>query len=314
MVVPIFTACSQKPAEESGEDKITVGVSLFYRRDEYYKDLDAAFQKEAKAAGIEIIIQDADADVAKQTQQIEDFVQKGVDAIAIAACDPEGAVPAINAAVEAGVPVVTYDGTANTDKISTFVGFDYYDAGVMVGEWASKYIQEELGGKAKIAVIDFPQSSIVCGLRAKGFIDIVTKLPDVEIVAQQDGKASRSDSMNVMENILTANPEVQIVYGINFDTCAGAKAAIQAAGRDDIIVVGTAYSEEAFKALEDNDPILKAFATSLPQIQAKDTIAAIVKILNKGEVPKETLSKSKMYDSSSIKEFDWKAIIAARSN
>ena len=83
---------------------------------------------------------------------------------------------------------------------------------------------------ANVAVIDFPQSSIVCGLRAQGFIDGVKKLPGVKIVAQQDGKATRSDSMNVMENILTANPDVQVVYGINFDTCAGAKAAIEAAG------------------------------------------------------------------------------------
>lgn len=310
----MLAGCGTKPAQ-NGDEKIqkVVGVSLFYRRDEYYKDLDAAFEKEAAAAGIKVIIQDADSDPAKQTQQIEDFVQQGVDAIALAATDPAGMVPAIEAAVKAGIPVVTYDGDANTDKTSTFVGFDYYDDGQMVGQWAAKYITDNLGGKAKVAVIDFPQSSIVCGQRAQGFIDAVKTLPGVEIVAQQDGKASRSDSMNVMENILTANPDVQFVYGINFDTAAGAKAAIEAAGRTDIFVTGSAYGEECFKALEANDPIMKAFSSSSPQIQAKDTIASIVKIFAGETILKQTLSKSQLYDATTIKDYDWKSVIAERS-
>ncbi|HHT64558.1 MAG TPA: sugar ABC transporter substrate-binding protein, partial [Clostridiales bacterium] len=95
----LLAGCAGKP-ETDGEDKEekVVGISLFYRRDEYYKDLDAAFQKEAKAAGLKVIIQDADSDPAKQTQQIEDFVQQGVDAIALAATDPAGMVPAIDTA------------------------------------------------------------------------------------------------------------------------------------------------------------------------------------------------------------------------
>ncbi|NLJ40069.1 MAG: substrate-binding domain-containing protein [Clostridiales bacterium] len=311
----LLAGCGTKPVPSGQEDdEKVIGVSLFYRRDEYYKDLDSAFLKEAKAAGVKVIIQDADSDPAKQTQQIEDFVQQKVDAIALAATDPAGMVPAIEAAVAAGIPVVTYDGDANTDKTSTFVGFDYYDDGVMVGEWTADYINEHLDGTAKIAVIDFPQSAIVCGLRAQGFIDTVLEKTDSEIVAQQDGKATRSDSMSVMENILTANPDVQIVYGINFDTAAGAKAAIEAADRKDIIVVGTAYGEEAFRALENDDPIMKAFASSSPQVQARDTIASIVKLLNGEDIPKETLSKSQLFDATTIKDYDWKAIIDERNN
>ena len=314
LVGGMLTGCGGQPNAKEGDKKEekVIGISLFYRRDEYYKDLDAAFQKEAKKAGVKVIIQDADSDPAKQTQQVEDFVQQKVDAIALAAADPAGLVPAIEAAVKAGIPVVTYDGDANTDKTSTFVGFDYYDDGQMVGNWAAQYIKDNLGGKAKVAVIDFPQSAIVCAQRAQGFIDAVKTLPGVEIVAQQDGKASRSDSMNVMENILTANPDVQVVYGINFDTCAGAKAAIEAANRKDIIVTGSAYGEECFKSLEADDPIMKAFSSSSPQTQAKDTIESIVKIFNGETIDKKTLSKSQLYDATSIKDYDWKSIIEER--
>lgn len=308
------SAAAVQSADGEKSGKPVLGVSLFYRRDEYYKDLDASFVKEAADAGLDIIIQDADSDASKQTQQLEDFVQQGVDAIALAPCDPAGLVPAIEAAVDAGIPVVVFDNQAETDKVSTSVNFDYEEDGGMVGDWTANYINEKLDGKAKVAVIDFPQSPIVCGGRVNGFVNKVKELPGVEIVSQQDGKASRSDSMNVMENILTSNPDVQIVFGVNFDTCAGAKAAIEAAGRDDIIVVGSAYGEEEFQALANDDAILKAFSTSSPQQQAKDTVAAVVKILNGESVEKDTLSHSQLLDAQTIKDYDWESIIAARES
>ena len=99
------SAAAVQSADGEKSGKPVLGVSLFYRRDEYYKDLDASFVKEAADAGLDIIIQDADSDASKQTQQLEDFVQQGVDAIALAPCDPAGLVPAIEAAVDAGIPV-----------------------------------------------------------------------------------------------------------------------------------------------------------------------------------------------------------------
>jgi len=236
----------QKVAEDSAKKKV-IGISLFYRRDEYYKDLESSFKYEAEKLGYNLIIQDADADPAKQTQQLEDFVQQKVDAIALSACDPAGLVPAIDAASDAGIPVFTYDGPSESKKVITHVGFDFYEDGVSIGKWAKKYIEDNLGGKAKVAIIDFPQSAIVCGLRAKGFRDVMESMEGVKVVAQQDGKASRTDSMAVMENILTANPDVNVVFGINYDTAAGAAAAIQAAGRNDIIVTGGAWGVEPFE-------------------------------------------------------------------
>jgi ribose transport system substrate-binding protein len=308
------TTQAEKTSDTTVEKKKVIGISLFYRRDEYYKDLESSFIYEAEKAGYDVIIQDADADPAKQTQQIEDFVQKKVDAIALAAADPAGLVPAIDAAVDAGIPVLTYDGPSESKKVLTHVGFDFYEDGVTVGEWAKKYINEKLGGKANIAIIDFPQSAIVCGLRAKGFRDIMESMDGVKVVAQQDGKASRTDSMSVMENILTANPDVDIVYGINYDTCAGAAAAIEAAGRKDIIVLGGAWGEEPFTKLTNNDPILKAFNVTSPAVQAADTIKAITEYWEGKEVPKDYISESKVYDAETIGTLDWKAVVARRKN
>ncbi|MCE5255717.1 MAG: substrate-binding domain-containing protein [Spirochaetaceae bacterium] len=316
VVALVLSLCMPVIADDNAKaatGKKTIGVSLFYRRDEYYKDLEAGFKAEAKKAGYTLLIQDADTDPAKQMQQIEDFVSKGVDAIALSCTDPAGLVPAIEAAVAKGIPVFTFDGPSNSKKVITHVGFDFYEDGVIVGQWAQKYINEKLGGKAKVAVIDYPQSAIVCAKRANGFADTVKKMPGVKIVARQDGKASRTDSMSVMENILISNPDVDVVYGINYDTGAGALAAIKAA-KSKAIVVCNAWGVEGFKQLEANDPIMKAFATSSPAVQAADTIKAISEYFAGKTIPKDYLSHSFVLDATTIKNFNWREIVSLREN
>lgn len=293
------------------EDKITVGVDLFYRRDEYYVDLETTFRQYGEEKGYEMEIVDADADVTTQISQMEDFITQGVDVILLAAADPDALIPVCEEAIAAGIPVICYDGGINSDITATKVIFDFYEDGQMVGNWAVDYINNELGGKAKVAILDFPASPIVCGLRAQGFRETVEALEGVEIVAQQDGKASRTDSMSVMENILTANPDVDVVYGINYDTGAGAAAAIEAAGSK-AIVCCNAWGQEGFQQLEDNHPIIKCMAASSPVTQARDAIDAIEPALAGEELPEETLSHSTLLTAENIEDFDWESIVAAR--
>lgn len=139
----------------------------------------------------------------------------------------------------------------------------------------------------------------------------MTQLPGVEIVARQDGKATRTDSMSVMENILTANPDVDIVYGVNFDTGAGALAAIEAANSD-CIVVCAGWASEGFEKLEAGDARLKVMCSNVPVTQAEDTIDAITRIFNGEVLEQETVSMPTLLDAETIRSFDWESVIAAR--
>ena len=146
---------------------------------------------------------------------------------------------------------------------------------------------------------------------ADGFQKCVEELPGVEIVARQDGKANRTESMAVAENILTANPDVDIIYGINFDTGAGALAAVQAANSDCIIICA-GWASEGFEMLEKDDKNLKVMCANNPIVQATDTIDAITAIFNGEELEEETLSLPTLLDASTIKDFDWRSVIDAR--
>jgi ribose transport system substrate-binding protein len=299
-------------AEAAESVKKKIGVSLFYRRDEFYKDLETGFLDGAQKYGFEINIQDADADPHNQTQQLEDFIASKVDMIAFAASDPAGLIPAVEAANKAGIPVITFDGSTNGGKLVTFVGMDNYKAGVMSGEWAKKYITEKLGGKANVVILDFPQSAIVCVNRVKGFKDALADRPDVKIVAQQDGKASRTESMTVMENILTANPKIDVVFGINDDTIFGGVAACEAAGRSEMAFIDVGWSEELFKKLKNNDKYVKASAVQNPYIMGMGTVEAAKKYFAGETLPKEILQEPILTTGANVDKLGWETIVAKR--
>ena len=299
-------------AEAEGDDKFVIGISLLYRQDEYYKDLEATFVNTAEEYGFELNIQDANLDLATQIGHIEDFVTMGVDAIAFAPVDAAGVVPAVEEAIEKGIPVFVFDSKIDSDAPTSQIIFDLYNDGAIMAEWTLKYIEEELGGSAKVALLDFPAEPNGSVLRTNGFEDTIKAAnnPNIEIVARQDGGASRTVSMEAMENILTANPDVNVVWGINTDTCAGAKAAFEEGS--EVCIVGLGWGVEAFEALENNDPMYKGWSVASPTVLAENTFKCIHEYLTTGETSKVFEGESFVVDASNIAEYDWRAIVALR--
>ena len=284
MVLLVVGACAPQPAEtvepaepveqeepaapESETKKI--GITLFTRAHQFYQDMEATWKEEADAYGFELLIQNAEIDVAAQTSQIEDFIQQKVDAMVVCAVDPQGIIPAIESANEAGIPVVTVDGPAGGGDIVTFIGTDNFEGGRVAGEFARQYIEDELGGNAKVAILDFPQSAVVCVNRVNGFKSELEGMAGVEIVAQQDGGAMRDKAMAVFENVLSANPELDVVFGINDDTILGAMAAAEGAGRlDEMIFIGYDGTPEAVELIASGTSQLKADVAQQPVEIAK---------------------------------------------
>jgi ribose transport system substrate-binding protein len=300
---------------DGGEKKVEkkkIGVSLFYRRDEFYKDLETGFYEGAEKYGFELNMQDADADAGKQMKQLEDFIASGVDAIAFACADPEGLIPAVQEANKAGIPVFTFDGGVNGGDVVTHVGMDNVLSGEQAGEWAKKYIEKELGGTGNVVILDFPQSAVVCGNRVKGFRSVLDPVSGIEIVAQQDGKASRTESMSVMENILTANPKIDVVFGINDDTIFGGVAAAEAAGRDNIAFISVGWSKELFEKLASNDKYVKASSVQNPYVMGINTMDAINRYFEGESLPPEILQDPIMTTGANVDTLGWEAIVEKR--
>ena len=301
---------------EAGDDgKYVFGVSLFYRSDEFYVDIENMMKLKAEELGVELRIQDANTDSSVQMRQFEDFIQMGVDAIIFSPCDPVACSSAVEAANAAGIPVFTYDGTMEDNSgITAGMYSDFYADGNAAGKWASEYITKNLGGNANVAILDFPGSPVVCGLRADGFEDGVKEAgPGVNVVARQDGHATRTGGMEVMENILTENEnKIDIVFTINYESAAGAASALEAAGVD-AKVVCVAWGEEALTKLSNRDPWITALLLGDPSDQA-EIIQVAKDFLDGKQVEKETMYSYYMVTADDVdQKIDWKAIIDLRN-
>lgn len=309
----VFAGGEKESADgEKSMEKKKIGVSLFYRRDEFYKDLESGFYEGAEKYGFDLNLQDADADPSKQMKQMEDFIASGVDAIALAATDPDGLIPAVQEANKAGIPVFTFDGGVNGGEVVTHVGMDNILSGEQAGEWAKEYIESELGGEGNVVILDFPQSAVVCGNRVKGFRSVLDSVAGIEIVAQQDGKASRTESMSVMENVLTANPKIDVVFGINDDTIFGGVAAAEAAGRDDMVFISVGWSKELFEKLANGDEYVKASSVQNPYVMGINTMDAINRYFEGESLPPEILQDPILTTGANVDELGWEAIVEKR--
>jgi ribose transport system substrate-binding protein len=300
-----------EPAVE--EKQKVIGVSLFYRRDEFYKDLENGILDAAEKAGYKVIMQDADTDPKKQAEQIENFIAQKVDAIALAVTDPAGMIPTLKSATDAGIPVFTFDGgTQDNAETTSFIGMDNYDAGQKAGNWVKEYVTNNLNGNANVVIIDFPQSAVVVGNRVKGFEEALKDMPGVKIVAKQDGKASRTDSMTVMENIIQANEKIDVVFGINDDSMFGAVSALEAANRTNVVAISVGWSQELFTKLENKDSFVKASAVQNPYNMGATTVNTIKQYFDTGSAPTEVLDKSELLTHDNVGGFDYKTIISKR--
>ncbi len=188
------------------------------------------------------------------------MVARGVNAIITSALDPSGSVGAIARASKAKIPVICYNTCLNeADKKKYVKGFIYADQaglGKMTGEYAAKYIKEKLGGKANIALVtcdSFP----ICRERKKAFLAALDKDGiQYKIVADQEAYLV-DKSVPAAENMLTANPDVQVLWGRKrrSDHRIGQGRLQQRQGRK-VVVFGTDMTPEIGNFLVTPDPIL----------------------------------------------------------
>ena len=243
--------CSNEPAkdessESSGEDKIKIGLSISTLNNPFFVTLKEGAEEAAKEGGAELIVLDANDNVSKQISDIEDLIQQKVDVIMINPTDSDAVVTAVEAANEANIGVVTIDRSANGGDVTSYIASDNVKGGVM----AAEYIVEAIGGKGKVVEIQGIPGASPTRDRGNGFHSIVDEEEGIEVVASQPADYDRAKGLQIMENILQANPEIDAVFAHNDEMALGALEAIEASQRS-IILVGFDATDDGLKAIEE---------------------------------------------------------------
>ena len=283
-----------KPAD--ARSKGTIGVSLLTLDNPFFKVIGDNITEEGKKRGYDAIVVSGDKDVAKQGNQIKDFIVKKVSAIVLSPCDSKAIIPVIQEANAAGIPVFTVDIPCNEPgvKIVTQIATDNYGGGKEAGRAMIEALGEAGG---KIAVLHLKQAES-CLLRVKGFREVIDAhnaggKARIDIVAELESGGAKDMGYKAAEDVLQAHSDLRGIFAINDPAALGARAALEKAGKTQVLIVGFDGQPEGKQAIKDGkiyaDPI------QFPEKMGVRIVDAIVRH-SKGEtLPPQMLIPTSLY-------------------
>jgi erythritol transport system substrate-binding protein len=189
----------------------------------------------AEALGYETIVLVHNDDANKQSQLIDTAIARGAKAIILDNAGADATVAAVQKAKTANVPSFLIDREINATGVAVAQIVSNNYQGAQLG--AQEFVRL-MGEKGNYVELVGKESDTNAGIRSKGYHDIIDDYPEMKMVARQSANWSQPEAYSKMESILQANPDIKGVISGNDTMAMGAWAALAAAGRKDVIVVG----------------------------------------------------------------------------
>lgn len=187
-----------------------------------------------------------ETDIATEMQIVETMINRRVDAICLAPSDKSAFKIVVDRAVKAGIPVIIYDSGMDSNDYRTFVATDNY----LGGKMGAERLGERMNGKGKIVMVKTTPGGASTTAREDGFRDgLRAKYPGIEILDERYGMASVAQSLTVMENMLTAHPDLQGIFCSNESGSLGAAQALRARNKK-LTLVGFDSSPSLIEAVQ----------------------------------------------------------------
>ncbi|WP_331376727.1 sugar ABC transporter substrate-binding protein [Sinorhizobium chiapasense] len=263
----------------------TIGVSMALFDDNFLTVLRNGMSDYAKTLnGVELQIEDAQNDVAKQQSQIQNFIAAGVDAIIVNPVDTDATAAMSKIAADAGIALVYVNREpVNVDTLpdkQAFVASNEMESGTL----ETQEICKILGGKGKAVVMMGELSNQAARMRTKDVHDVLAteQCKGIEIVEEQTANWSRTQGADLVTNWLSAGVEFDAVISNNDEMAIGAIQALKAAGRsmDSVVIGGVDATQDALAAMAAGDLDVTVFQNAAGQGQG--SVDAALK-LAKGE-------------------------------
>lgn len=213
--------------------------------------------KAAEEKGVQLLVGNYNQDDAKMIELLDTYRAQGVDAIL---CGPsDQTIELLNAMVDEGIAVGLYNLYLEGINSTIAVAYDQYDLGAACAETALQVIEEKLDGQPHIGIIGVKQGSAISDSRDNGFFDgIKTKYPDAQI-ENQNWTMTSEEGLQMATDMLTANPELNIIFGGCEAGVIGAVNAVRNLGlQGKVFVFGVDATEQMCQMLLDDDEVLWA--------------------------------------------------------
>jgi len=244
-----LAACSPGGAPKGDGDTASPGPIVIItpsHDNPFFKAEAVAADARARELGYETLLLSHDDDASKQDQLVDTAITRGAAAIILDNAGADASVAALRKAKEAGIPSFLIDREINATGIATaqIVSNNYQGAMLAAQEFVSL-----MGERGRYVEFLGKESDVNAAIRSKGFGDTLDKYPEMERVAQPSANWSQTEAYQKMETILQSTPDIQGVISGNDTMAVGAVAALNGAGREDVIVVGFDGSPDALDAI-----------------------------------------------------------------
>jgi len=276
---------------DAGKPKV---AGVVFQEDQFMKLMQMGYRDAAIKAGFEFFPANTNGDAAKESEFLNTYVTQGYKGVAISPISEGASMKVIADAAGKGLFVGISNFTlTNAPYMTGAFTSDNYDLGKTCGLAAAAFIKEKLGGKAKIAILQFksllPEQS---GARVNGFLDQVKGIPGVEVIADQDAWL-QDKAISVAGDIITAKGnDLTLIFSANEGGTIGATMAVKNAGKEGkIFVFGFVGSEQMVQLLKDPANVLQAAIAQDPYNIGVKTMESLAKAI-KGEDYSATKGKT----------------------
>ncbi len=206
---------------------------------------------DAKHADVEIKLTDANEDPGKMLNDVDNFIDSGVDALLVVPTDVAIVKPIASKANRAGIPLVIVNRVPDAKtmkKVDAYVGSESIQAGILQAESVVGLLD---GRPAHVALLLGALGHEAQINRTEGNKQVFAKYPNIKIVAEQEGRWDRAKALQIVEDLLQAHPEINVIVANNDEMAIGALLAARKSGKTDadLIISGVDATPDALEYL-----------------------------------------------------------------
>lgn len=252
-----------------GEAKaLTIGLVML-QGDDYFKNIQTGLENAVKADGGTVVPVNSNNDPGTEAQSVQNLIQRKVDAILIQPVSADSSIATLKSIKDAGIPMICYGNCTgealNPELVQGAAQSDNTALGTATGEVAAKYIKDNLGNKAVVGILNCDSAAETCKLRKAGFKKALEDAGvEADFAADQEGYLA-DKATPVATNMLSSNPNINVVWGSNEGGTVGLVTAVKQSGAK-VAVFGTDISEQIAGFVKDGS--LQATTGQDPQSTA----------------------------------------------
>jgi ribose transport system substrate-binding protein len=270
----------------------TIGVSNGFISSEWRTQMlknmeDVVTELKGQGIDIELIVESANVDVQGQIQQIQNLVNRGVDAIVINPNDQSALNLALEDAIAQGIKVVSVDQEISAQGV--------INVAINQKEWAkesAQWLAETLGGKGKIILIEGFVGHPANEARMDGVEEVLAGYPDIEVVGRESGGWDQATAQQVVSDLFASIPQIDAIWTQD-GMAQGVWTAVRTANPSPFpngIGEGHAGFLKMWKEMKEANPDFQAFAVCNPPGQGADGLRIAVELLMGKEVDESKLA------------------------